>query len=313
MYDKMGRPREFLPDHVGILVKFRSFIFLLPFLSFSIYKPIYFSCFFFYLSNLAYTQMTKISLESIDPIFSDLNQCLTALTNQKYPEVIESSTRGFNRLMRTHVLAFLHSRSVAYEKQGLLTRALEDAERMIQYVPDIACGYLRAGLVYTAHGKPKDALKIYAQGIKVANPDEYNNEYKQLHVEKEKAIERSNQYVDIVAHLPQELLGKILDDLDPGRIWVCLKVSKIWCDKVSRCGTVWWNRVVITHTDDDKMDQAICDALPLVKNYVHDLKFLNPWSTNLNSRYLDYLKNGVFENVKALTLKGLYFKRGRYK
>ncbi|KAI7861185.1 hypothetical protein BDC45DRAFT_529778 [Circinella umbellata] len=248
--------------------------------------------------------MTKISLESIDPILSDLKHSLTALTNKNYPKVIELSTRGFDRLMRNHALAFLYSRSVACESQGLLTQALEDAERMIQYVPDTASGYLRAGLVYMAHGKPKEALKIYNQGIKEADPDRHKNEYNQLHTEKEIAIQRSNQCVDIVAHLPQELLGKILNHLDSRRIWVCLKVSKIWCDKVSRYGTVWWNSVVVKQTEDDEMDQAICDALPLVKNYVHDLKLFDTWSMTLNLKYLDYLKNGVFENIKSLTLKG---------
>ncbi|KAI8144386.1 hypothetical protein BJV82DRAFT_656263 [Fennellomyces sp. T-0311] len=228
----------------------------------------------------------------------------TAMAERNFEEVITSSTWALNKLMENQVLRLLELRATAYEKKGLLSRALEDATKMIQYVPTSPTGYLTAGRILMTHGKPSVAVDHYKKGLH-AVPN-FHRQYKQIQEECTIATARTQQRFDIVARLPRELVYKVLTHLDPERVWVCLNVSTKWCEQVSRCGT-WWSTVVVKQTGTE-IDQAVCDAIPLVKDYIQQLELANMWSTSLNKKYLAHLKYGIFTNIKMLSLKGAFFK-----
>ncbi|KAI8144391.1 hypothetical protein BJV82DRAFT_607199 [Fennellomyces sp. T-0311] len=247
--------------------------------------------------------MTEKVFQQYETWRVELTKSNNALSTGNYQDAAQSAGSGLDHLMNTHVLELLNIRATAYEKQGLLSRALDDAMRMIQYVPNSPVGYLRAGNIQMVNGKPKLAMKVYAQGIR-ALPSEHPDSDK-LMAEQRKAILRANSRFDIVGQLPRELLYKILVYLDPERVWVCLKVSRRWCEQVSQCGT-WWSAVTVKQTGA-ATDNAVCDAIPLVNDYIQHLELASPSSVLLNCRYLAYLKNGIFTRLKTLLLKGSFF------
>ncbi|KAI8144383.1 hypothetical protein BJV82DRAFT_607187 [Fennellomyces sp. T-0311] len=229
----------------------------------------------------------------------------SAMTDQNYLQVITLSTQSLDKLMDTHVLKLLGLRATAYEKRGLLSRALEDAMRMIQYVPLSPAGYLSAGSIHMVNGKPTLAVDCYTKALNVIPKDHV--QYLQIQDECEKASQRAQQRFDIVGNLPPEIIHEILTNLGSDHVWVCLKVSKKWCQQVLRCG-IWWNSVTVKQTGTG-IDKAVCDAIPLVKDYIQRLEITNLLYTKLNKRYLMYFKYGTFTSLKELVLRGWFISR----
>ncbi|KAI8147987.1 hypothetical protein BJV82DRAFT_575124 [Fennellomyces sp. T-0311] len=184
-----------------------------------------------------------------------------ALTERKYAEVIQLSTQSLDELMRRHVLQFLDLRSVAYEKQGLLSRALDDAMLMIQYVPTSTAGYLRAGSIHISNGKPSLAAENYRQGLQAVL--ESHPKYRLMLVKKNAAQLAAQSRFDIVGNLPLELLHKVLAYLHPEHVWMCLNVCLKWRNQVSRCDT-WWHSAIVKQTGTE-LDQAVRNTLDSLK------------------------------------------------
>ncbi|KAI8144388.1 hypothetical protein BJV82DRAFT_712363 [Fennellomyces sp. T-0311] len=227
----------------------------------------------------------------------------SAVASGNNKDIIGRSTESLDELMEKHVLPLLNIRSTAYEKEGMLSRALEDAMCMIQYVPTSASGYLRAGSIHRTNGWADTAVDNFKQGLKTVS--RYHPQYHEMQKEHDKAVYRAQSHFDIVPNLPLDVLYKVLVCLDIERVWICLTVSQRWCKQISQCGT-WWNSVIVTQTGTD-LDQAVCNAIPLVKNRIQHLKFTNSSSLDLNRRYLAHLKSGAFTNIKTLSLKEGFF------
>ncbi|KAI8144392.1 hypothetical protein BJV82DRAFT_667599 [Fennellomyces sp. T-0311] len=222
-----------------------------------------------------------------------------ALLNHNYQDAVRFAEASLNKVMHNQVLSLLDVRATAYEKQGLLSRATEDAIRMIQYVPDSPLGYLRLGSVYMTSGKPVLAADVYRQGLQEMP------ECRQLGLKRERALLRARARFDIIGNLPLELVYKVVMNMDPDDAWVCLLVSQTWCERVSRCG-MRWNSVIVKQKPAPT-DKFICDAVPLVADHVQYLQVANPLDRALSTRYLEHLKYGLFTNLGTLSLKGSFF------
>ncbi|KAI8144385.1 hypothetical protein BJV82DRAFT_712360 [Fennellomyces sp. T-0311] len=222
------------------------------------------------------------------------------MSERRYEDVIEFSTEALERLMKSHILQLLDLRSTAYEKQGLLSRALEDAARMTQYVPTSPLGYLKVGSIQWINGKSGLAADNLKEGLKLVPKS--HSQYHQMQEEFAKAMLRAQSRFDIIANLPREVVHKIMLLLkESERLWVCVTVSQKWCDQVTHCAS-WWNSVTIKETGTS-LDQLISDAIPRVKKCIEYLELPDLSSFDLRKRYFAHLKNGGFANIKMLSLK----------
>ncbi|KAI8144389.1 hypothetical protein BJV82DRAFT_667596 [Fennellomyces sp. T-0311] len=140
-----------------------------------------------------------------------------ALYAHKYEDVVNHSTECLDELMARLVLPALSLRSVANEKRGLLSKALEDAMQMIQCVPTSASGYLRAGSIHMTNGKPGLAADNFKQGLETVPKS--HPQYNLLQYENGVAALRSRSRFDIIGKLPLELLHKILVNAETETVW----------------------------------------------------------------------------------------------
>ncbi|KAI8144382.1 hypothetical protein BJV82DRAFT_667590 [Fennellomyces sp. T-0311] len=187
-----------------------------------------------------------------------------ALCNGDIKDSINIATQGYNEIVHTQLLNLLNIRSTAFEKQGLLSRALEDAETMIRLSSTSPLGYLRAGNVYTTSGQAHMAVDIYKQGL--AMVPAANLEWVILRVCKQQASSRKRARFDIVGKLPLEIVHKIFENVDD--IAMCTAVPLV-----------------------SKYVQHLAFGGPSSSNA-------------LDMHYLKFIMNGLFTNLTSLALQG---------
>ena len=229
--------------------------------------------------------------------FVEWKKSNAALLNHSYRDAIHFAESSLSKVLRYQVLSLLDICFTAYEKQGLLSQALDEAIRMIQYVPDSPTGYLRAGSVHMASGKPILAANLCRRGLEEL-PD-----CSALSLKLERALIKARTRFDIIGNLPLELVNKIVRNMSPEYAWVCLLVSRTWRERVSKCD-IRWSSVIVSQKPATT-DRDVYDAVPFVSHSVESLDIDNPLDCTLSIGYGKYLKNGIFTKLASLSLKGV--------
>lgn len=190
--------------------------------------------------HVTHTLHTGLALSLLSPLLSLLRSnsmtwdtmfedALSALKKRDDEQAIQHMTEAIQELKRTHLLAILDARAVAYIRGSKYELAFEDAKEMMQQAPKEEAGYLRAAKVYEAQSRFVDAVGMYELGLFHISDSERLKERK-LMVEEE--LQRR---VDWVSLLPVDVIAFIMDQLSIHDCRECTQVSRQWRDKLSSC------------------------------------------------------------------------------
>ncbi|KAI9271897.1 hypothetical protein BDA99DRAFT_307409 [Phascolomyces articulosus] len=118
----------------------------------------------------------------------------------------------------------------------------------------------------------------------------------------DEATQKNNKQFDIIAHLPQEIINLILQELWQKQCFKLLDVSKAWRDKVSAYALVW--RTIEIRGDEDCSVQNIIQSLPYVCEHVVELSEVYGGLLS-NALYVQIAKGG-FSKLHRLYLVCTY-------
>ena len=245
--------------------------------------------------------ITRQFFSSCNPALTQtyINDSKTASDNHNLNQVIDLSTKALSHVIQSEVVTLLNLRAHALGMKGYFDKAIQDAGRIIRFVPDRSIGYLRLGDLLHMQGKQIRAIIVYQEAlVKVSKQDPG---YQQLVQDKRKAEEKSKRRVDMIPLLPFELVDTIFDYLpEKTKVIACLDVSKKWRGKIS-CSQMLWTTVLDNFEEDgDGLSALVSRAVPHIAHHIKNLT-LDTNDTEIAQIYLEYLGKGYFKKLKYFT------------
>ncbi|KAG2222815.1 hypothetical protein INT45_011625 [Circinella minor] len=158
-------------------------------------------------------------------------------TSGDYEKIINDTSTAINRMFETVYVDLLDRRAKAKAMASRFTSAVEDALEIIKYIPTSALGYLRAGEFFVMQGNQIKAVEIYAQGQVAVNKNDPLY-FKLIEGEKQ-AVEQSKKRIDMISRMPLETTFYIFERLSLTTLAACLNVSKVWRERLYKCGSAW--------------------------------------------------------------------------
>ncbi|KAI9492155.1 hypothetical protein BDB00DRAFT_454444 [Zychaea mexicana] len=163
-----------------------------------------------------------------------------AFAEAKYKEAVGHFSNAIN-LNDSSNITLIDCRAAAHEKDGNLTKGLEDALTMIKASPTHSKGYLRAGKLFSLQERLPKAVAVYDRALKtVAKTDP---RYTQL-TEMKKAVQKQlkkqkQQRIDFVKVLPFDIIEHIFELLSFERRIQCMAVSRSWRTLLKGWSGMW--------------------------------------------------------------------------
>ncbi|KAI9254632.1 hypothetical protein BDA99DRAFT_518901 [Phascolomyces articulosus] len=185
-------------------------------------------------------EMQQLSSALEDNAWRDLSQnSRAAFHHAKYDQAIDASTLALENLTRA-LVAILDIRAASFGKKAEFTQGLRDAFKMIEHLPTLSAGYLRAGNLYSIRGKPDQAIDVYSQGLRAVSPIMDQAGYSLLSEHKEAAKAQQERRINFVANFPIEICAHIFSYLSMDTLFGCMSVSKLWRDRILQCASAWY-------------------------------------------------------------------------
>ncbi|KAI8148113.1 hypothetical protein BJV82DRAFT_594626 [Fennellomyces sp. T-0311] len=219
-----------------------------------------------------------------------------AFVNGDYDAVIDHSSGTVDDLQK-RLVYLLKMRMVAWARKGQHKRELDEASTIIQYAPHDPAGYMCMGHRYADQGHQTKAIKVFDNGLR--NVPQSDNQYKALYDGKQRAMERRNQRIDIIAKVPFDVMGIIVDQIPARSLVSCIKVSSVWRQKLleyPRC----WRTIRIEDIDGVDVPARMWYVLPLVSHHVRELSL--PHAPQLPG-YLKLISTKCFTNLQSFQIR----------
>ncbi|KAI7857251.1 hypothetical protein BDC45DRAFT_502062 [Circinella umbellata] len=243
--------------------------------------------------------MQQLSNALEDNAWRDLSHSSRlAFHNAKYDQAIDASTLALENLTRA-LVAILDIRAASHGKKAEFTQGLRDAFKMIEHVPTLSAGYLRAGNLYAIRGKQVDAERIYEQGLRAVSPVLDQAGYSLLSEHKEAAKAQQEQRINFV-HFPIEICAHIFSYLSMDTLFGCMSVSRLWRDTILQCASAWYQ---IELSASSKYAASMYYHFGSLSRHVRSMSLDLSWSCPPN-RIPSQLVNGGFTNLRTLKLQG---------
>ncbi|KAI8150040.1 hypothetical protein BJV82DRAFT_7581 [Fennellomyces sp. T-0311] len=173
---------------------------------------------------------------------------------------------------------------------------IRKAKQMIQLVPSLPDGYMRAGELYSTHGYQRRAMAIYKQGLgNVGNKHQHL-----LRQQYEAAKEKHELRIDIPGLAPYDVITCIAEFLTDEDRLVLLDVSKTWRLNFSQCPSIW----SAIHVDAHQQVYAVQDISRLahhVGSYILDFT-LHKTRKHYSDALFRGMIDGCFHNLAHLAL-----------
>ena len=244
-------------------------------------------------------EMQQLSNALEDNAWRDLSQnSRLAFHHAKYDQAINASTLALENLTRA-LVAILDIRAASHGKKAEFTQGLRDAFKMIEHVPTLSAGYLRAGNLYAIRGKQADAERIYEQGLRAVSPVLDQAGYSLLSEHKEAAKAQQEQRINFV-HFPIEICAHIFSYLSMDTLFGCMSVSRLWRDRILQCASAWYQ---IELSASSKYAASMYHHFGSLSRHVRSMSLDLSWSSPPN-RIPSQLVNGGFTNLRTLKLQG---------
>ncbi|KAI9498913.1 hypothetical protein BDB00DRAFT_866982 [Zychaea mexicana] len=215
-----------------------------------------------------------------------------AIENQEHVQVVNYA----DDMLQSHLLKVLDARAYGNCMQGKCSLAIEDAQRMIDFSPTVADGYLRKGDILSMYGRQRCAIATYDTGMERIKMDEDNEQQiEQLVLSTTEAIILDAKRIDFIARLPIDIVDLILLLLPKDTKAACLAVSTAWRRKVLECKTAW-KRVVLDDSPEDL--DVFVGAIQFIAPSIEHLTI----NTEVEATRLKYLRCIATQNMRPYTL-----------
>ncbi|KAI8143752.1 hypothetical protein BJV82DRAFT_668195 [Fennellomyces sp. T-0311] len=243
-------------------------------------------------------EMQQLSSALEDNAWRDLSQSSrAAFHHAKYDQAIEASTLALENLTRA-LVAILDIRAAAHGKKAEFSQGLRDAFKMIEHVPSLSAGYLRAGNLYAIRGKPGQAIDVYEQGLRAVSPMKDSAGYSLLSEHKEAAKAQQERRINFVATCPYDILAHIFSYLSMDTLFGCMSVSKLWRDRILQCASAWYQ---IELSAASKYAASMYHHFGSLSRHVRSMSLDLSWSSPPN-RIPIQLVNGYKVSSEELSL-----------
>ena len=217
------------------------------------------------------------------------NLTLEAYDSTNYMKTIESSTWGIQELINKQI-ALLYYRAAAHAQIAKFEKGFEDAKTIIQLAPTQALGYLRVGELLSMYGNQSRAIKVYETGLAMAN------DHKELLEQRsEEASLQQQQYVDIIARAPFEILSSILSHFESNETFIMSTVSKTWQRRLSDIPECW---------STVRMMNGLSHQFVPVQQHIVSLE-LSELKSNMCDKLLVQIMDGGFSKLRKLCINGI--------
>ncbi|KAI7852007.1 hypothetical protein BDC45DRAFT_201812 [Circinella umbellata] len=199
-------------------------------------------------------------------------------------------------MFETVYVDLLDRRAKAKAMACRFSSAVNDALEIIKYNPTSALGYIRAGEFLEMQGNQRKAIKVYVHGQGVVNKN--NPLYYKLIEGEKQAVEQSKKRIDMISRMPLETTFYIFERLSLATLAACLNVSKVWRERLYKCGSAW---ETLSSTESNCSNATICHAIPFIGKHIRSLT-LSYKDKSLRSLYLNHMKNGYFTQISHLVM-----------
>ncbi|KAI9495642.1 hypothetical protein BDB00DRAFT_870189 [Zychaea mexicana] len=240
-------------------------------------------------SSFAPNKIDNTLAESFQKTIQMLNN---AIDNNKHPHVVEHA----EFLLQNHFLKILDASAHAYAMQGKPTCALVAAERIIDYSPRSAVGYIRKASIYSMYGNQRHAIAVYNDGVRMVESSQ-EEQILCLTTAREEATKKNESRIDFMDILPTEIVNSVIKLLPKDTTVACLELSKVWRERILECTDAWRNLSVA----DTQEDTKLVDEAQYIGSHVEHLK-LSTTSMSIRIKYLQALKEHHFKKIRSLEL-----------
>ncbi|KAI8144405.1 hypothetical protein BJV82DRAFT_607229 [Fennellomyces sp. T-0311] len=231
-----------------------------------------------------------------DSVKNTFSKVRIAIDQCSYGQAVDLASATICQIQQLVLATVLNHRAYARGMQGKFDEAIDDAQRVINYQPTIAMGYLQLGNLYRMQGKQSRAIDTFETGLRCVSTD--NSQYTLMIEGKEAATKQNETRVDFLAKLPLEIVDDIIALLSQEHKSACVDVSTVWRRNVLRCSKAW---VALTG-DDGTGDDPLSNLLPFIAPHVEHLT-VNTSSDYVWQRYLFGMRNRKFSKIQSLDLR----------
>ena len=237
-------------------------------------------------------------MESFPKILKSIN---SAIDNRDHQQIIQHSTQAIDYLCQQQkplVLAFLEIRAHAYSMSGQFDLGFLDGEKMVEYAPTSPTGYIYKANMLSMYGQQSNAIEIYNEGFKRAQPYQHK-EIEALKIGEHLANGQFQKRFDPVEILPVEITNKIFSWLPQEALISSIKVSSLWRGHILDCGDAWCDLWVSGGPED----ATLACVTSGVGNYVKRMT-INTTSERNRFAFIRKIKEAQFNKIQSLYLTG---------
>ena len=214
------------------------------------------------------------------------------LVDNNYDAALDTCRKALDQLDVTRA-TILETVSIAYMKKSKFSQALEVAEKMIEYTPTLAIGYLQAGDTLAAQGRHKHAIDVYGRGLAQASIDD--DHYASLQKHKAASQAQLDKRVDFITRLPNDVVQIIVALLSAHitALVISMDVSTTWRQIICDCPR-GWSCIM-------PLDKVIFPFVPMIGHHIRKMsvtEFFDP------SLLLKSVIDGQFCSLESLNLQG---------
>ncbi|KAI8143636.1 hypothetical protein BJV82DRAFT_578791 [Fennellomyces sp. T-0311] len=226
--------------------------------------------------------VTAIQQINLEPYHELIQRLSKTIASCNYQQVVNDASTAINEVFRTQLLILFDIRSHAQSMLGHYELACADAQRMIEYAPTQAEGFIRQGDIYSMYGRHSRAIEVYDEGLRNAISDQ--GQIDRLVASKAATAAKIERRVDFFARLPAEIVNAIIMGLPQNTKAICLTVSAIWRKRMLACADAWRSLSVWESPEDFHIMGATTYIGPYIKHMTIDTS---------NER----MRTGLFEHM----------------